>query len=284
MLKVITYNIWFDDYEKEKRTISLYKTISKHNPDIICLQEVTPKVYDLLKMLFDNYNYIYPEELDQSYDCVIFSKHKIITKYKKKYNGSRMGRSLTAINIEYLIENKKINFTVATSHFESLFGFDNQEKLTQYSYAKNILDKLYDEKCPIILCCDTNIMQKEENYFFNDGKWVDCYKTNKNTKDKNIYLFDDKYEPKDDDLDSIYTYDTVTNRNLMKRNIYQIRSRIDRILYKSQQLIKPIEYKIIKGDSKEIEPSDHYGIMVSFKINLSYLDKLNEMENITVEI
>lgn len=43
-LRVLTWNIWFDQKYQRERTGSLLQTIEKENPDILCLQEVTPKV------------------------------------------------------------------------------------------------------------------------------------------------------------------------------------------------------------------------------------------------
>ena len=40
-LKILTYNIWFDNFNMENRLQALFKIIAEADADIICLQEVT---------------------------------------------------------------------------------------------------------------------------------------------------------------------------------------------------------------------------------------------------
>ena len=73
------------------------------------------------------------------------------------------------------LEVTPIDITIATSHFESLFDpiHANTDKIEQYIYANNILNKLYDEGNPVILCSDTNLLQITRRNIFSriiDGK------------------------------------------------------------------------------------------------------------------
>ena len=49
MLSVLTFNIWFDELNRNERLFSLINVIQKNSPDIICLQEVIYETYEILK-------------------------------------------------------------------------------------------------------------------------------------------------------------------------------------------------------------------------------------------
>ena len=261
-ISVMSYNIWFDENERDKRLLSLINTIKQNNPDIVCLQEVIPDIAKILNNKLGNtYNYIYPEEIEQSYGCMIFSRYKI-TKYEdQEYNKTFMGRKLCYAVIEYnMIGNdipgdnqfivSKQNVVIATSHFESEFKKINGIKTEQYINARKLLNDLYNTYGPVIFCSDTNILPHEEKYFItNDKNWSDAWKENG---------CDNLIE---------YTYDTKLNLNLKNRNFQkEIRSRIDRIIYRGNSVLNPLYFKLIKGDQNNIEPSDHFGIMAEFEL------------------
>ncbi|AYV75967.1 MAG: endonuclease/exonuclease/phosphatase family protein [Terrestrivirus sp.] len=280
---VMSYNIWFDEKDRNIRTDALVCTIRKHCPDVVCLQEVIPEIYEKLKNLLHEYKYYFPNNLKNRYGCVIFSKYMITQYYDDYYPNTKMGRNLLAINIKYNLLSKNIStnsnnsnnskndiydklevtpidITIATSHFESLFDNSNMnvEKIEQYIYANNILNKLYDEGNPVILCSDTNLLPQEEKYFFPD-RWVDVF-----TEDGENPL-------------KKFTYDTRENKNLLMRNIKEIRSRIDRIVYRGGLTLKADGFRMIKGPIKcsnncEVEPSDHFGIIARFNVSDSEIE------------
>ena len=261
-ISVMSYNIWFDPTEREIRLLSLVDTIHHNNPDVICLQEVIPDVARLLiKMLKKSYNFVYPKEIELSYGCMIFSRYRITHCTEYEYNETNMGRRLCCAVIEYnmcikdatctenqyIINRQKI--VIATSHFESEFKKYNDVKIEQYAFAGKILNELYKTHGPVIFCSDTNILLHEEKYFITEDKnWSDSWC--ENGHDKSIE----------------YTYDTRLNLNLKNRNIQkEIRSRIDRIIYRGNSVLVPLEFKLIKSQS-DIEPSDHFGIMSYFQL------------------
>lgn len=278
-LIVMSYNIWFDEKDRHTRTDGLVCTIRKHCPDVICLQEVIPEIYDKLKNTLHEYKYYFPKNLKNRYGCVIFSKYMITQYYDNYYPNTKMGRNLLAVNIKYNLLSKNIipdsndvdlydklevtpiDITIATSHFESLFDNvnTNVEKIEQYIYANNILNKLYDEGTPVILCSDTNLLQREEKFFFPDPRWAD------------VFIEDGENPLKK------FTYDTKENKNLLMRNIKEIRSRIDRIIYRGGFTIKSDGFRMIKGpiicaNGNEIEPSDHFGIIARFSVSDSEIE------------
>lgn len=261
-ISVMSYNIWFDETERENRLLSLIDIIKHRKPDIICLQEVIPKIaIILIEKLKDLYNHTYPQKIDQQYGCMIFSRYPIINCFKHDYIKTNMGRRLYYIVIEYnmIIDDDiylgnqyvvKQNLVIATSHFESEFKKNNDIKTGQYQQARQILNELYNVYGPVICCSDTNILPHEERYFITEDRcWHDAWKTN--GEDKSIE----------------YTYDTACNLNLKNRNIQkEIRSRIDRIIYRGNSVLIPLDFKLIKSRTDMIEASDHFGIMAYFKI------------------
>ena len=256
-VKVISYNIWFEEILESERIESLLETLYNEDPDIICLQEVKPYVHEELKKKLIGYDYCFPNKIKKSYGCCIYSKYKISECANFEYNNSKMGRELLIVKIDYPVLEvdmgiSKKDIIVANSHFESLFkrNFENKEKIEQYKESQKILDKLYDEYHNVIFCSDTNILDIEEDSFFPFG-WKDCWKE----------------KGKDDDKEK-YTYDGKQNLYLQMRKIpYQ--SRLDRIIYKSK-ILKCQDYTILKGAKhNNIEPSDHFGIEGKFEINLN---------------
>ena len=256
VLTVLSYNIWFDETLRLERTVSLIQTIHNLNPDVICLQEVIPEVYDILITLLTDYRYHFPKKINKDYACVTFSKYQISKCLDYEYKNSNMGRSLVITKIDYPyhknsqdgISVEKLDIVIANSHFESLFKKlnENGTKLEQYNTAKNLLSTLYDNYKNVILCSDTNVMYHEEEKLNNIfTSWQDAWKL----KGSNLNDF---------------TYDSETNIYLkIKLNKFVCRSRIDRIIFKTNNCILE-EFNTIKANKDCIEPSDHFGIYGKF--------------------
>ena len=238
---IMSYNIWFDITNREERLKSLIQIIRYHNPDIICLQEVTPVTSKYLISQLKDYQYIFPLNIETAYDCMIFSRYEILNHEEYEYDMTLMSRKLYSIIIK--INGKKL--AICTSHFESEFTKNNDIKISQYANAHEILNELSKEYS-VIFCSDTNILHHEEKYFI--------------TKDKN---WSDAWIQNGSDSNNEYTYDTKLNDNLKIRGIQkEIRSRIDRIIYKGDIILN--NFKLIKNMcNQNIEASDHYGIMAN---------------------
>lgn len=43
-LSLVTWNVWFDDYAFGERTQGLLEELHQHRPDLVALQEVTPRL------------------------------------------------------------------------------------------------------------------------------------------------------------------------------------------------------------------------------------------------
>lgn len=246
-LKIASYNIWFQSYMEKDRIISLIVHIRKYDFDIICLQEVKPHVYEVLKDNLPQYKYYYPKVMDVSYGCVILSKHNI-TECLRIQLPSIMERELVIANIAIPNDNAYTNLVIVTTHFESEFKRKNKLKIKQYKVTHDVLNRLYDKYHNVVLCADTNIMKNEEKMFIPTNEdWSDGWKLKGN-----------KYNE--------YTYDSLKNPHVViKSHIKKIKSRLDRILYKTDKY--NIEhFDIIKIMDNYIEPSDHYGIYGVFDV------------------
>ena len=77
-MKLISVNIWFDNYLKYERINLLLDYILKNKPDIIFLQEVK---IDILSFLYKKiefiYKYIHFSVEENNYGLVILSKNEI---------------------------------------------------------------------------------------------------------------------------------------------------------------------------------------------------------------
>lgn len=240
--KVLSYNIWFEEYSRLDRLESLIATIMESNPDVICMQEVIPDMYEILKLKLSEYPHYFPQSLENKYGSVIMSKHPMENCIDQKFSGSKMGRSLliSTINVD------SIPIIIGNTHFESEFQRkeSNNEKIYQYEYTQSILDSLYDNYQNIIFCSDTNLLTHEESLFFVDDVWKDAW------KEKGV-------------RNEQYTYDYFTNENLRIKNVGKFRSRLDRILYRNDNL-KVETFSLVKGIYGMLPPSDHHGVEASF--------------------
>jgi hypothetical protein len=246
--------VWFDKENKNERMVSLIENIKIINPDIVCFQEVTEDVLAYIKKRLTTYN-IFPKTLDSVYGCVIISKYPISkTKIYKLTTNMNRNLLVAKIDVRYEIlegdmvraENKHL--LISTCHYESEFNSVNLTKIKQFNEVKIILDRLSKQYGDIIHCADTNITGSEQtSYLTSDSKWKDAWiEMGSNNND-------------------CYTYDCFTNDNLMNRKI-KLRSRIDRMAYKSDGTLTCINFKMIKGVLDFIQPSDHHGILSVFRL------------------
>ena len=252
-LDIMSYNIWFDKIDAVERLESLLTIINICDPHVVCLQEVTQMTYEKIKKYAIDKEYnIYPEKMKNTYGCVILSKNPFV--FTKTYKlETNMGRSLETVHFVH----KDKYFVVATCHYESEFKKFNSMKISQYKQTKEILDDLVSKHKNVILCADTNITSYDSEHFITfNSTWKDSWIEGGN------------------DQTMTYTYDGYTNQNLINsqeeyktKNKY--RSRLDRIIYKFEDCdLKLEEFNLVKGsDFLLIEPSDHYGVMSSFKMS-----------------
>ena len=135
-MRVLTYNIWFENITQE-RIDGILRVIDEADAEFVCLQEVTDETRSAI-MLSDIVKTKYLREGSASgnqfivpYGCIMLSKYRCI--YFERYFMSRMGRSLLLAEVPCLD-----NLIVATAHFESL-GFSAEVRKDQMNVTFNLL-------------------------------------------------------------------------------------------------------------------------------------------------
>jgi len=270
-----------------ERMKAIGNIIEQNKADIVCLQEVTPFILDLLQNgeWYRNGGYqstILPQHgffFGLRYFNVIITKHDFIRDsiQFKPFSNTSMGRHLIITPIK-LKHNNRIIYA-ATSHLESPVGVHqggkkdkfSAERKEQMKYSLQLLDnKQMVENDNIIFGGDMNWCRPTKN-FENDGdlnkcltkNWVDTYY---------------KLHPNENG----YTYDAKTNGMLAG----YLQNRLDRVLYKEngnlklkqcmmigREAIPNLKYtKVFKRKNGNEEkllpvlPSDHYGLCATFDI------------------
>ncbi|KAJ0016793.1 hypothetical protein Pint_09901 [Pistacia integerrima] len=187
-LKILSYNVWFrEDLEMYKRMKAIGDLIQLHSPDLICFQEVTPNIYDILRQSswWKVYQCSVSIEMAESrqYFClqgkllfiILLSKLQVKAFSCKPFRNSIMGRELCIAEVK--VQDEK-SLVVATSHLESpcprpptwdqMFS---KERVEQAREAINLLEKNQN----VIFCGDMNWDDKLDGRFpFPEG-WVDAW-------------------------------------------------------------------------------------------------------------
>jgi endonuclease/exonuclease/phosphatase family metal-dependent hydrolase len=261
----VTYNIWFDNYLMRQRMKQIIQIFKNEQPDIICLQEVTPNSLQILMdslFIVDNY-YFSLTEMTQCYDTLILvnnTKFNVINTniYDFGESGhSMMGRGYHHMEIEFKFGDEHLN--IVTSHLESEFKKDAKNKLYQYKY---ILDKFKNTE-NVVFAGDLNIPNYQSGYYD---------KIAKNMKWFDSWIEMSKTIPKDYAEDIRWTYDCNKNshRGGSRKNNH---SRLDRVLYKNakftisaMQLIGTDKSVHDYEQDKHHHPSDHFGLLCDFQM------------------
>ena len=233
-IKLITWNIWFNESNRTARTINIMNEIMLLNPDFVAFQEVTIETSRIIDRLKKDYHLIgYP--LRQTYDTLILSRYASLEWSRYELPNTKMGRNL-------LLGDFKVNGVIqqiGTFHLESVFP-RNDIKQNQLSYISEITT----ENC--ILMGDTN------------------FTVNKIPLPEPLI---DIFEKIDSPQAYQYTYSGKTNKNIRNK---KMNSRLDRIYLKnpsnkiSQFILLGTEPKIYDEETdRYVQLSDHYGIQAT---------------------
>ncbi|CAK4673265.1 hypothetical protein LEN26_008792 [Aphanomyces euteiches] len=114
-LRIVTWNVWFDQMANGCRFEALVGSFLEHNPDVVCLQEVTRDFSQALHastILSDKYEYS-PFPVDP-YGCMILARRGLDSSFQQVSLPTRMHRSLLLCVFDHG------ESVVATVHLESL--------------------------------------------------------------------------------------------------------------------------------------------------------------------
>lgn len=219
-MKVLSLNLWFSDYLRKERTLIFINYILEKRPDVICIQEaIAPVLAYIYKSIESLYPHIHTSVQEMGYGLAIISKYPIEKRENLEFKDTRMNRGIIYGTIN--------NIIFATTHLESEFLKNNNNKIKQF----NLIMDLFDSYKNVIIIGDTNLTKHDEPRI--------------DTKD-----FLDVYIKFDNTSKKLYTYDGKQNPLINNK----IRSRVDRMYIKGDLDIKSFNLE------KEVIMSDHYAI------------------------
>lgn len=239
-ISLITWNIWFDQLERSRRTQEILNECIQINPDFILFQEAIPETVELIERYRKEYILI-GNPLTQSYDTLILSKYPCLNWYRYALPNTTMGRNLLIGEFS----KDGIRFQIGTFHLESVFP-KAKLKLDQLNYISAITQE------NAILLGDTNLINETDS-----------------TNEIPLY---DIFESIDRPLAFQYTYSGKTNSNIKNR---KYNSRLDRIYTKIPPTVKRFELIGTKPTvysnklNQYIHPSDHYGLHTILRLKNS---------------
>ena len=244
-ISILTFNIWFDDRNLKERTSRIIDIISRHKPDLVCLQEVTSVSFKLIKHKLHDYEIFQVfEELENPYGCCILTKIKtieVVDPYYYDYPDTNMHRRI--VGCEVKIRDTNYVFHVLTTHLES--GSPEKDiRNRQFDIINEVIKDLEN----VIIAGDFNICSNSEPVIqkIQKGNLSDCW-----VKMGCPSMLE-------------YTYNGVTNQNIVGKT----KSRLDRILYKTSISLDPCKMLLVGTGQTNTEiykpPSDHYGLLSNF--------------------
>ncbi|KAI3948862.1 hypothetical protein MKX01_022276 [Papaver californicum] len=223
-LKVLSYNVWFrEDLELHKRMKALGDLIQLHTPDVICLQEVTPAIYQIFqqsswwKVYRCSVSY---EIVNKPYFCMHWLVH-VKSFSSKPFSNSIMGRELCLTKID-----------VGGGGSKQLNQMFSKERVAQAKEAILILKGSPN----VILGGDMNWDDKLDGQF---PCWVDAWS---------------ELKPGDNG----YTYDSKSDQMLLGNRILQ-KEELQGLSYCKEKKVKGKLQKLMLP----VFPSDHYGLLLT---------------------
>ncbi|KAG8066686.1 hypothetical protein GUJ93_ZPchr0004g39674 [Zizania palustris] len=264
--KIMTYNVWFrEDIELPSRMDALGDLIQLHSPDLICFQEVTPYIYQLLKKSdwWQEYECLLPHEIAmwRPYYCMQMSKLPVRSSDRIPFSTSTMGRELSIANVK---TGGMINLVLATCHLESPSPvpprwdqMHSEARVAQANESLRILGEFRDA----IFCGDMNWDDKGDGPFPLPDGWVDAWA---------------ELKPGDDG----WTYDTKANgmlsgnRNQQKRMdrfVCRLSNfKIDDVEMIGKEAIPGVSFyrekivdEVVHKRKLPVFPSDHFGLVLT---------------------
>jgi endonuclease/exonuclease/phosphatase family metal-dependent hydrolase len=122
-MRVLTWNVWFGEYQQEQRTIALVSELARRKPEVIALQEITEPVREALDDLA-GYELFDDEGGDGlGYGVVVMTRVAVARAAVLGGMPTQMGRRLVAVELAN-------GLTVATIHLEST-SFGGKDRVAQ---------------------------------------------------------------------------------------------------------------------------------------------------------
>lgn len=267
---ILTYNVWFrEDLELLARMSAIGAIILEHKPHLICLQEVTPNIYNIFQCSawWQDYRCSVSPDLasKRAYFCIQLSRISSIEFVRNPYHNTVMGRELCIAKVD-LAGGKQL--VVATTHLESPCPapptWNQMFSSERVSQAKEAFNRLKNYR-NVVFGGDMNWDDKQDgNPPLPDG-WCDAWMN---------------LRPGEEGL----TYDSKENPMLSGS---RLRKRLDRLYcvlqdFKLESIervgttpIPGVSFQKERKVKKEVQkmtlpvlPSDHFGLLL--KISQRY--------------
>eukprot|EP00298_Acanthocystis_sp_HF-20_P005092 c15363_g1_i1.p1 GENE.c15363_g1_i1~~c15363_g1_i1.p1 ORF type:complete len:257 (+),score=100.42 c15363_g1_i1:135-905(+) len=249
-LKVISFNIWFDDNEQELRYKSIVDTIKKTNADIIGFQEVIPEFEEIiereLNLQKENSEYISKKYRRASYGCMLLVKRSLEPNFSEIILPSRMERTMIAAEI-YLCDERTVFGTV---HLESLSN--HSTRIQQLA----MIQREFSNFKSSVLFGDFNFCSYR-NYHDIEGDPLenDCL-------NEIMYDYIDIWPHLHKDDEKGYTFNSEINQMIDHDEMM----RYDRVIYRGT-FLKPISIELLGTEpiGENVWQSDHFGLLATFE-------------------
>ena len=242
-LTLVTYNIWFSDYHRQRRHEALLKLVQDCDADAIALQEVTPTSLKLiLEQDWVRKNYYSSDTTGVTvnpYGVLLLSKFPIHQLFFCELP-SQMSRKL--LWAEFQINGER--FTIATVHLESKRKFASIRAMQ--------LDQVF----PLLEHAEHTVLMGDFNFC---SSWEN--------ENRNI-------DPRYQDIWAVlrgdepgYTEDTDINLMRLQQKQKHKKVRFDRILLRSAsprwqpKSIERLGLEPIAPNRPYVFPSDHFGLV-----------------------
>ena len=248
-IKLLSYNIQSWDMNERRKT-GVVDLIKKHNPDVICLQEVTVKWFSLLKKeLSDKYYFTGRDRFfgdhtalirDRERNCVLYKKDRFTQLYSHTY---WYGDDIKTPSITEEAVFKRIFTCVGLKDRKTNKIYEQISTHLEYTtahcrelQAKVLVNYLKKQNKTIVIAGDFNSPPEENAYQLVTS-----------------YMKDVGLEFNKNDI----TYHAYNNPNIKQE-------RIDYVFRTAN--IEPKSFEIIKDKYDELPPSDHYPLECIFEI------------------
>lgn len=246
-LAVVTYNVWRNEWLKTARAHELLLVVSGCNADIICFQEVTQPFLDILvEQPWVREHYHLSDALGSScnpYGVVVLwrARHPLFASPIELFIRtlpSSAGRRAVELAVPSL------GFKLSTAHLESRFATP-----TRIAQINQIFPELVEQRFALFL--------GDTNFADNSAEQQHVHSSFPALKDTWLTLQPDEVKTKPTILDQF--------------------GRIDKIYFASEMSVAtPTQIEMIGTKpfttcpvtQKPVHPSDHFGLLASFHINL----------------
>ena len=171
-MKILTWNIYFDTLNLEKRTRKIVELVSETNADIVCFQEVRDKILYVIIDLMLNCGFYLPSAQVQSHRVKSF-KYSTLTFVSNKFSNLEI-KIIPYIETYMdrdILETKINGVSIYNVHLESTNS--KQFKIAREKQLESLIDLV--KKGKSVACGDFNITYPIKDNHINEIKLSNTY-------------------------------------------------------------------------------------------------------------